>query len=89
MFHYVCVYVFVCPCAVGVSMCTVSLLLMNFRHVTFHMKSQMVRSCKASFTNLTPKGLSTRVFTVVPGQFVRSSESPRTLGPSASVRLFT
>lgn len=54
--------------------------------VPFHVQSQMVWSGKAPITNLTLERFCPCVFTYVTSQFIRSSESPLTVGEVAGIR---
>lgn len=55
--------------------------------MTFHVKSKMIGSRKASFAVIALEWLAARVLSIMAGEFVRSSESPFTARPRTFVRL--
>lgn len=57
--------------------------------MTFHVQSQVVRPREASVAMAAFEGFGARVFPVVPGQLITSSESPLAAFPGTLVRLLT
>lgn len=56
--------------------------------MSFHMKCQVIRSCKTSLTYFTFERFRARMFTVMSSKFIRSCKPPLTFRPVTAIWFF-
>lgn len=60
-----------------------------FRQMSFHMQCQMIGTCKTALTNDAFEWFCAGVLAIMPGQFIRTSETPFTVRPLALIGLLS